>query len=248
VANGINYAVEKKVDVINMSFGWDDWNHELIDLAIQNAFENNIVMCVCTQNFDEPIIVYPATNPLVIACGATSTDDNRKTPLSPDREKWGSNYGDVFVDNKWTGVSVVAPGIRCMTTDNMGNGGYYTGSGGKDWSGIHYSNVGTPDGNYFFIFNGTSAATPHVSGLAALLKSLDPGLSNVEIKNIIERTADKVGDIPYTDNPNFPNGTRNQHMGYGRINLFKALDCAKSNNSSEIIETSKKEKHISSTA
>jgi subtilisin family serine protease len=242
VAAGINYAVDKKVDVINMSFGWDGWNHEIIDSAIQSAFDNNIVMCACTHN-DNGAIRYPATNPLVIAVGATSTDDNRKTPLSPDREKWGSNYGDVVVDNKVTGVSVVAPGIRCPTTDILGNGGYYTGSGSMDWKGIRYNNVGTPDGNYFFIFNGTSAATAHVSGLAALLKSRDQGLSNANIRNIIEKSADKVGSFPYTDIPGFPNGSRNQFMGYGRINLFNALNFGNINTSTETEETEKQDKN-----
>ena len=60
------------------------------------------------------------------------------------------------------------------------------------------------------MFDGTSAATPHVAGLAALIKSQYPTLSNVDIRNIIEKTAAKVGTVAFAEDADFPNGTRNQ--------------------------------------
>lgn len=203
VAAGINYAVSMNAKVISMSFGWDLWNHAVIDPAIQNAFNAGLVMCVATHNYNGPI-TYPATNPLVMAIGASDEADNRKSPTSPDGELWGSDFGPE--------ISVVAPGVHIPTTDRQGNAGY--------------NPTNSPAGDYTLTFNGTSAATPHVAGLAALLFSEYSFLNNVQVRNIIERTAAKVGAVPYADTPAHPNGTWNQEMGYGRINVWSALDFA----------------------
>lgn len=83
--------------------------------------------------------------------------------------------------------------------------------------------AGTADGNYFALMNGTSAATPHVAGLAALLLSLYPGVTNAQVRNIIEQTAEKVGGYAYAYDGIHTNGTWHQEPGYGRINVFRAL-------------------------
>jgi subtilisin family serine protease len=199
---GIRYAAEHGACVISMSFVLSSTRrHEDIDAAIEYAHnEKGCVLCAATGNYDDDHIRYPALHPLVIACGASSTDDNRKNPDSPDGEDWGSSYGD-------GGVSVVAPGVRITTTDIWGTQGYDLDA-------------------YYPRFNGTSAATPHVAGLAALILSINPFLSNVEVRDIIERTADKTGQLPYNPEPGYPNGTRNREMGYGRINAREAVTLA----------------------
>ena len=75
---------------------------------------------------------------------------------------------------------------------------------------------------------GTSMATPHVSGLAALLASRDPGLSPSAIRDLLARTADKVGPIPYGSDPDAVpcSGGRNSWYGYGRINYRRAVATA----------------------
>ena len=79
-----------------------------------------------------------------------------------------------------------------------------------------YPTWDTPDGFAPYVYaNGTSMATPHVAGLAALLKSLKPWLTAGEIMNIIRYSADDVNaDV-------FPG--RDDQIGFGRINAQRAL-------------------------
>jgi hypothetical protein len=63
-----------------------------------------------------------------------------------------------------------------------------------------------------------------VAGLAALIISQYPTLTNVEVRRLIERTAEKTGTTAYADTPGYDSGSWNQDMGYGRINCFRALD------------------------
>jgi subtilisin family serine protease len=60
--------------------------------------------------------------------------------------------------------------------------------------------------NKYNTYTGTSAAVPHVAGVAGLIRSKEPGLSSQEVREILRYTADDLGD-PYWD----------QYYGYGRV-------------------------------
>lgn len=67
--------------------------------------------------------------------------------------------------------------------------------------------------------SGTSMATPHVTALAGLIRSINPALTNVQVIDIIKRTATDLGDSGY-----------DKYFGYGEINVEKALSLAASYN------------------
>jgi subtilisin family serine protease len=228
-ALGITWAAGNGARVISMSFGVyapgdgfgpTGWNFAVIDPAIANAVNVlGVVLCAATGNEDTPNINrYPSRNPLVIACGGSDQSDNRKRPASPDGECWGANWGP--------GISVVAPAVLCPTTDIQGAAGYNANGGPIFAPCVVYPVAGDPAGNYFFEFNGTSSATPHVAGFATLLAARYPALTNQQIRGIIERTAAKVGSGAYAEVPGFTNGTRTSELGYGRIDVFHGLDFA----------------------
>jgi subtilisin family serine protease len=78
----------------------------------------------------------------------------------------------------------------------------------------------TQIGNTYGSSSGTSFASPHVAGLAALLFSENPTATNQDVRDCILQTAeDQVGN-PAEDIPG-----RDNFYGFGRINAPAALDC-----------------------
>lgn len=61
-----------------------------------------------------------------------------------------------------------------------------------------------------------STATPFVTGLAALIFSINPDLEPLEVKSIIENTTDDIYHIPY-------NQPYLGQLGTGRINAYRAV-------------------------
>ncbi|MCR5049551.1 MAG: S8 family serine peptidase [Paludibacteraceae bacterium] len=85
----------------------------------------------------------------------------------------------------------------------------------------------TYNDNGYISETGTSLAVPHVSGLAGLMLSVNPLLSAKEVTNIIESTAQKVGNYSYEPHSGRTNGTWNKKMGYGLVDAYKAVSKAK---------------------
>lgn len=67
--------------------------------------------------------------------------------------------------------------------------------------------------NQYAYIAGTSMATPYVSGLAALVFSQNSGWTNTQVENRLMSTTDDLGQSGWDSS-----------YGYGRINLYKALN------------------------
>ena len=68
-------------------------------------------------------------------------------------------------------------------------------------------------------FGGTSASTPQVAGVAALLLSVAPCLTQLEVFDLITNAADKVGGYDYS----WDGLGRSKEFGFGRLNAEQAL-------------------------
>lgn len=222
VAAGINWAAANGARVASLSLGTTPT--AAATTAVANAWAAGMVLCAATGNSGgdttSPPINFPANHANTIAVGASDQADQRKRPASADTECWGSQFGPE--------IDVIAPGVRCWSTDEQGASGYNSNAGGPTampWACVNYPSTGDAAGNYIAIFDGTSAATPHVAGLAGLLFSQYPTLTNQQVRDIIERTCAKVSPAlyPYANDPNHPNGKWHQQVGYGRIDCNAAL-------------------------
>ena len=67
----------------------------------------------------------------------------------------------------------------------------------------------------YMVQSGTSMATPHVSGLASLIRSINPALTLPEIESILKNTTDDKGPVGF-----------DTQYGWGRINAHAALVAA----------------------
>ena len=215
IVAAIDWARTNGANVVSMSWFWTGTTSSA-DVAFAAAAAANMVLVAASGNFNSAII-WPARNPHIMAIGASDKIDKRKSPASPDGECWGSNFGPE--------QSVIAPGVLCWAANNTNGGASFNNNNGgpTNWACVNYPSTGTADGRYFELMNGTSAATPHVAGLAGLLFAVNSGLTNTQVRNIIEQTADKTGGYAYVNDPLHPNGTWHQEPGYGRIDMFKAL-------------------------
>jgi len=72
-----------------------------------------------------------------------------------------------------------------------------------------------PDFLPYAFGSGTSSSAPHIAGLAALIKGLKPWLTADEIMNVIRFSSDDVNSGEHSG--------RDDYIGYGRVNMEKAL-------------------------
>lgn len=208
LAAGLNWAWNNGADVINCSWSGGQPS-SIISQAISNATsqgrDGKGCVVVCSSGNDNGAVLYPARYASTIAVGAISYDGLRKSPSSPDGESWGSNYDGT--------LDVVAPGVRVPTTDRTGSYGYNPTQTTNDLSNTDYTRY----------FNGTSAATPHVSGVAALMLSKYPDLTYSQVLRGIQLSSAKLSGYTFSKDTRYPAGSRNNEVGYGLVNARNAL-------------------------
>ena len=159
------------------------------------------IVVFAAGNYNVNEVIYPGSHLSdCITVGAVCPDGTRKVDTSCVGRNWGSDYGN--------GLCVMAPGENIATTMT-----HFP-------SLIPFTHIGN---KYVSDFFGTSAACPHVAGVAALVLSVNPNLSGRKVKEIIERSCTKVRQDIYSYDSLAPHGAWDYQMGYGLVNAYQAV-------------------------
>jgi len=229
-----SYAVNNGADVINNSWTYNtssDANPQLTTI-IQNAMQDGrdgkgTVIVFSSGNIGSDVR-YPANIPGVIAVGAVNENDevfswSARGPeldlVAPSGEiSTPSHYAQC--GEGWREVWNLNGNIWSL--DHNGPSGTNPGTYNTDPPECYNEYVWTPHGGqpnpgerYTAHFGGTSAASPQVSGVVALLLSVDSDLYLHEIRDILHNSADT---LPGMGGQNFT-----EEYGYGRLNAYNAL-------------------------
>ncbi len=188
VAAGIIWAVEHGAKVMNHSWGGWGYSHTM-KAAFDYALDNGVIMVVSAGNdHTDQHLHYPSGYPGVIQVAAA--------------EYYGGNYRTVWFSNRSDAITVAAPGVKILSTVPM------TGSiGDEGHSVLSPENDGTYD-----YYQGTSMASPHVTGVVALLLQKYPNAKPWQIRRLIQQTAVDI------DDPGF-----DHNSGYGLVNVKNAF-------------------------
>ncbi|GGD71311.1 S8 family peptidase [Paenibacillus nasutitermitis] len=79
----------------------------------------------------------------------------------------------------------------------------------------------TYPGSQYAALSGTSMACPHVAALAGLIRSINPDLTNIEVMDLMRKSATDMGDKG-----------KDIYFGYGQIDIARALEMASQSNMS----------------
>lgn len=167
IALAIRYAADNGARIINMSFGKDFSPHkDWIDDAVRYAEKKGVLFVQAAGNENKDIDTMPNFPTAVFL-------DHKRSPnwITVGASVPGDAPGTLkasFSNYGQKNVDVFAPGVNI-------------------WSSV-------PGGKYMAL-NGTSMASPVVTGMAAFLLSYYPELTPVQLKKLIEGTAVKPEGI-----------------------------------------------------
>ena len=188
----VPYAVANGADVINLSGGIEKGQLSEEDFSARILFEKDILSAAEASGVT-----------VIKAAGNSSSSIEQalppKVPYGITVSAMEKSYDESeqqFIENKYEpasysnfgyGVDVTAP-AGDNYSDFYGRGVLTSGPSSLD---LFQSITGSDNGTYYH-FIGTSAAAPHVTGLAAILKSLNPQWSPENIRQALRQSAVSV--------------------------------------------------------
>ncbi|MFH0856605.1 MAG: S8 family peptidase [bacterium] len=185
VIEAVNYAVNNGASIINLSIVGDEYSRDM-ELALQNAYNHDVIILAAAGNNDG---------------GGINIDKYPKYPAC---------YKGVNGENIVLGIAGTDKDDKLAIFSNYGTNCIDVGAPAVDFYSTSFFNPAYQglEAYYSGLWSGTSLSTPIVAGLAALMKSSHPLLSNREIYKLIINNADDTGD---------------KYIGAGRINFTNTL-------------------------
>ena len=219
VCSGIEFAIEHGANVLNMSLGFPNASmstREALRQTYVNALEANVAIVTAVGNDGMLNLTFPVPNSVRVpggcpppwlhpdqqvnagglsACIAVSAVDNSNRVAdfsSRGPFTWQtSSYADYpYLPGREIGLirpDVCAPGVGIISCNNTGNNGYIS-------------------------MDGTSQATPCVTGVICLMLQKNPSLTPAQICETLETTATKLSD------------TKSNETGSGCVNALLAIE------------------------
>lgn len=186
-----NPATDDGADVVNMSLGGSGTNAQMIT-PTDNMCAANVFPSFAIGNGGPGASTTGSPGNVPSACGVGAVD-------STDVIASFSSRGPVTWNNPpyvgtWTKPDISAPGVQIYSSIPGGTWQWH--GDGFDWSG-------------------TSMATPHITGVVALMRQANPSLTVDQIKQLLSQTALDLG----------ASGMDNDY-GWGRVNAFAAVSAA----------------------
>ena len=216
---GIEWCIEHKddewgdsdsgndgIDILSISIGGfnsDDDGQSADSRAANKAVERGLVVVAAIGNDgnDHQGISSPAAADNVIAVG--SFDDQDTVDRSDDTIASHSNSGPREDDGDDDHIDELKPEIVAP---------------GSNIYSAYYAVIGQ-QGVGYVQKDGTSMATPHIAGVAALMLQANPDLKPIQLKEIIKETAEARGE-PYDVNLS---DKYNELFGWGIVDAYKAV-------------------------
>ncbi len=215
VGAAIDWARLNGANVISLSLGSATADPVSEEPAVQRALNAGIVVVAASGNgvkmgsvnVGQPTLDYPARDPGVISVGASAYCDQTKGVVGSGGYEYVAGYSNWGGTGGAPAVSIVAPG---GDPDANQTSSGCTGAciDPLQWI-VNLDSLQGPLAEEVSLFAGTSMATPHVAGAAALMLTKHPGLPPSQVLAILQSSADKIGDI---------------RQGAGRLNVVNALN------------------------
>lgn len=208
INKGIEWAADPmkgKARVINMSLGFDP-SLKLANLtgmaaALDYADSQGVVIVAAAGNAAVDTVSYPAAYKKVISVGATDFAKGRAYYSS-----WGKAPDPDQDDVPGRALDLMAPGGDNRV--DLSCDGFVDGIIQNTFN----PNTGDVTDFGYWMFQGTSMASPHVAGAAAVMLAKDSTLTPAQVRARLQNTAIDLG-APGPD-PDY---------GYGLVSLYRAI-------------------------